>query len=92
MQGMTASPGLVAHWVVPPRLSSDLKWLICYVTLSRVPSLAQLVSVGLSDNIRPILEKGPPEGVVQIFSTLFSQKRKNEDTMKVAQEAKTRLG
>ena len=28
MQGMTASPGLVAHWVVPPRLSSDIIWLI----------------------------------------------------------------
>ena len=90
MQGMTASPGLVAHWVVPPRMSSDIKWPICYATLSRVPSLAQLVSVGLSDNIRSILEKGPPEGVVQMFSTLFSQKI--EDTKKAAQEAKTRLG
>ena len=90
MQGMTASPGLVAHWVVPPRLPSDIKWLICYVTLSRVPSLAQLVSVGLSDNIRSILEKGPPEGVVQMFSTLFSQKI--EDAKKAAQEAKNRLG
>ena len=25
MQGMTASPGLVAYWFVPPRLSSDMK-------------------------------------------------------------------
>ena len=33
MQGMTATPGLIAHWVVPPRLSSDIKWLICYVTI-----------------------------------------------------------
>ena len=42
MQGMTATPGLVAHWVLPPRLANDIKWLICYVTLSRVPSLKQL--------------------------------------------------
>ena len=39
MQGMTATPGLVAHWVLPARVASDIKWLICYVTLSRVPSL-----------------------------------------------------
>ena len=52
MQGMTATPGLVAHWVLPPRVASDIKWLICYVTLSRVPSLKQLVSIGLSDKIR----------------------------------------
>ena len=47
MQGMTARPGLVAHWTLPPRLDGDLKWLICYVILSRPPSLAQLIPVGL---------------------------------------------
>ena len=25
MQGMTASPGLVAHWVLPARVASDIK-------------------------------------------------------------------
>ena len=90
MQGMTATPGLVAHWVVPPRLSSDIKWLICYVTLSRVPSLEQLRSIGLSDKIRDIMESGPPEGVVQMFSTLFAQKI--EDTRVAALEAKQHLG
>ena len=90
MQGMTATPGLVAHWVVPPRLSSDIKWLICYVILSRVPSLEQLRSVGLSDKIREILESGPPEGVVQMFSTLFAQKI--QDTQAAALQAKQRLG
>ena len=90
MQGLTASPGLVAHWIVPPRLPSDIKWLICYVTLSRVPSLKQLVSIGLSEKIREILENGPPEGVVQMFSTLFAQKI--EDTRAAAKEASERLG
>ena len=28
MQGMTASPGLVAHWVLPARVASDIKWLV----------------------------------------------------------------
>ena len=90
MQGMTATPGLVAHWVLPPRLSSDIKWLICYVTLSRVPSLTQLRSVGLTDKIREVIESGPPEGVVQMFSTLFAQKI--QDTRAAALQAKQRLG
>ena len=58
MQGMTAEPGLVAHWTFPPRLDYDIKWLICYVILSRVPSLPQLMSIGLSDKIRAIIEGG----------------------------------
>ena len=90
MQSFTVSPGLVAHWIVPPRLPSDIKWLICYVTLSRVSSLKQLVSIGLSEKIREILENGPPEGVVQMFSTLFAQKIK--DTRAAAKEASERLG
>ena len=90
MQGMTASPGLVAHWTMPQRVSSDIKWHICYVTLIRVPSLKQLVSVGLSEKIREILESGPPEGVVQMFDTLFAQKI--EDTRTAAMQAKLRLG
>ena len=90
MQGTTATPGLFAHWIVPPRLSSDIKWLICYVTLSRVPSLQQLRSRNLSDKIREILESGPPEGAVQLFSTLFAQK--DQDTKAKALQAKQRLG
>ena len=80
----------VAHWVVPPRLASDIKWLICYVTLSRAPSLKQLVSIGLSDKIREILEAGPPEGMVQMFSTLFADKI--EETRAAALRAKQNLG
>ena len=90
MQGMTATPGLVAHWVVPPRMASDIKWLICYVTLSRVPSLKQLVSIGLSDKIRDILESGPPEDLVQMFSTLFAEKI--QETRAAALRAKQRFG
>jgi hypothetical protein len=90
MQGMTAEPGLVAHWVLPSRLDHDIKWLICYVILSRVPSLKQLVSIGLTDKIREIIEGGPPEGIVQTSSTLFADKI--EKTHADALEAKRRLG
>ena len=65
-------------------------WLICYVTLSRMPSLKQLVSIGLSHKIREILEKGPPEGMVQIFSTLFAQRI--QETQAAALRARQRLG
>ena len=90
MQEMTAQPGLVAHWVIPPRLDYELKWLICYVILSRVPSLKQLISIGLSDKIREIIEGGPPEGIVQSFNTLFAEKI--EKTHAAALEARRRLG
>ncbi len=90
MQGMTAKPGLVAHWVHPSRLTSDIKWLICYVILSRVPSLKQLRSIGLSDKIREIIEGGPPDGVVQTFNTLFADKI--ADTCAAALQARQRLG
>ena len=90
MQGMTAEPGLVARWVVPSRLEHDIKWLICYVILSRVPSLKQLVSIGLSSKIRTIIEGGPPEGIVQCFNALFADKI--EATHAAALQAKRRLG
>lgn len=90
MQGMTAEPGLVAHWILPPRSETDIKWLICYVILSRVPSLKQLVSIGLSSKIKEIIECGPPEGLVQCFNTLFADKI--EKTNAAALAVKRRLG
>ncbi len=90
MQGMTADPGLVAHWTLPSRLEHDIKWLICYVMLSRPPSLKQLISIGLSSKIREIIEGGPPEGLVQSFHTLFADKI--QKTNVAALEAQRRLG
>ena len=87
---MTAEPGLVAHWTFPPRLDYDIKWLICYVILSRVPSLPQLMSIGLCDKIRAIIEGGPPDTLVQGFNTLFQGKI--EQTFVAAREARHRLG
>ena len=47
-------------------------------------------SIGLSDKLRDVHESGPPESLVQIFSTLFAQKI--QDTRLAAQQAKERLG
>ena len=85
-----AEPGLVAHWILPPRLEHDIKWLICYVILSRVSSLKQLVSIGLSTEIREIIEGGPPAGLVQCFNTIFADKI--EKTNAAAVKANRRLG
>ena len=71
-------------------MSNDIKWLICYVTLSQVSSLKQLVSIRLSDKIKEIMEGGPPEGVVQMFSTLFADMIQNARA--AALRAKERLG
>ena len=90
MQGMAAEPGLVAHWILPPRLENYKKKLICHVILSRVPSLKQLVSIGLSSRIRGIIEGGPLQGLVQSFNTLFDDKI--EKTNAAASAAKRRLG
>ena len=59
MQGMIATPGLVAHWVLPARLDRAIKWLVVYVILSRVPSLKQLASIGRTVKIKEIMEGGP---------------------------------
>ena len=90
MQSMAATPVLVAHWVLPPRLASDIKWLNCYVILSRVPSLKKLVSIGLTSKIREVIESGPPEQLVQTFSNLFADKMENTKT--AAEQARKRLG
>jgi hypothetical protein len=49
-----------------------------------------LRSIGLSDKIRDIMESGPPEGVVQMFSALFAQKI--EDTRAAALEPRQHIG
>ncbi|MDA8609435.1 hypothetical protein N9L19_00810 [bacterium] len=55
LQGTTADPGLIFHWVFPRRVSNMLRWLSVYVALSRPRSFAQLRSVGISYAIRKII-------------------------------------
>ena len=90
MQGMTADPGLIAHWDIPQRLTDDIKWLIVYVMLSRVRSLDQLRSLGMTTKIRKIIESGAPADLVQTFERLFAAKI--EKTKKLAAEASKSLG
>ena len=74
LQGVTADPGLIFHWKFQRFFSAELKWLATYVTLSRPPSLAQLISVGLPDDFRNIIEGGPPDGILSRFNGMFKEK------------------
>jgi len=74
LQGVTTDPGLIFHWKFPRFFSEELRWLATYVALSRPPSLAQLISVGLPDELRNIIEAGPPPGILSRFDDMFKEK------------------
>ena len=90
MQGTTADPGMVAYWLFPQRCSQTVKWLIVYVMLSRVRSLATLQSVNLTSKVRDIIEQGPPEELVATFHKLFDGKIK--ETKSLAAQAARQYG
>ena len=71
LQGITANPGLIFHWKFHRGMSEELRWLATYVALSRPPSLAQLRSIGMTSDLRSCLERGPPEGILTKFKTMF---------------------
>ena len=68
---MTATPGLIFHWKFPRFFSPELRWLATYVALSRPPSFAQLISVGVPSDLREVIENGPPEGILTRFNDMF---------------------
>jgi hypothetical protein len=74
LQGVTADPGLIFHWKFPRFFSEELRWLATYVALSRPPSLAQLISVGIPSDLRNIIEGGPPQGILSKFDDMFKDK------------------
>ena len=74
LQGSTADPGLIFHWVFPRLLRRPMRWLAIYVALSRVRRLKNLRSIGLSKDIRKIMEEGPPDSLPAQFHKLFNEK------------------
>ena len=74
LQGVTTDPGLIFHWKFPRFFSEELRWLATYVTFSRPPFLAQLISAGMPDELRKIIEGGPPEGILSRFHNMFNDK------------------
>ena len=90
LQGTTAEPGIIFHWKFPRFFSEELRWLATYAALSRPPSLNQLISVDLPDDIEKLIEGGPPEGILSRFDDMFREKEL--DTHKKALEIMRQLG
>ena len=62
LQGTTATPGLIYHFKHHGDLSAPMKWIATHIALSRVRRLREFRSIGISDDIRDIINRGPPEG------------------------------
>ena len=90
LQGTTTDPGLIFHWRFPRRLQKDMRWLACYVALSRVRTLDRVRSVGLDRRVREILEQGPPDTLPARFKQLFAEKE--FQTKKFAETCLQKLG
>ena len=85
IQGTTADPGLIAHFDMPDKLDDVAKWLALYVLLSRVQSLANLLSVGLPEKHE--LERGPPPKLKEMLQGLLKDKiEKTKADCKAARE------
>ena len=75
---------------MPARMDPEVKLLLVYVMLSRVRGLDCLVSSGLNEKIKDIMQSGPPEMLVGNFKNFFGSKI--EATRTAAREAMKNLG
>ena len=74
LQGSTAEPGLIYFFRTPRRLSRMLRWITVYMALSRVRSLSDLRSIGMTPAIRELIDEGPPAGFLTRFLRVFEEK------------------
>jgi hypothetical protein len=74
LQGTTCAPGLIYHFRTPRRISAVTKWIATYMTLSRVQSLGQLRSIGLTTATKDLIDNAPPEEFLTRFLTVFGEK------------------
>ena len=72
VQGTTADPGFIVHWIYPLRLPRVSQWLATYVSLSRPRRFKNLLSHGLPS--RELIEGGPPEEISTALDELFVKK------------------
>ena len=80
LQGLTTHPGLTFPKTFPRFFSQELRRLATHLALSRLPCLAQLISVGLPDELRNIIESGPPEGIRSRFGEGIKEKEEATHT------------
>ena len=74
LQGTTAEPGLIYYFNTPRKLSKIMKWIACYMALSRVRSLSCLRSTGLTNDVLQLIDEGPPDEFLTRFHKVFGDK------------------
>ena len=67
-----------------------MKWIATYMALSRVESLKQLRSIGLTTAIKDLIVDCPPEGFLTRFLNVFGEK--STQTQRDVEAAMTELG
>ena len=90
LQGTTAEPGLIFYFNTPRRVSKVMKWITYYMALSRVRSLSTLRSIGLTSDVRELIDSGPPEGFLTRFFKVFGEKI--DSTRKEVEDVLAELG
>ena len=90
LQGTTTTPGLIYHFRTPRRISNVMKWIATYMALSRIQSLKQLRSIGLTTAIIDLIDNAPPEGFLTRFLMVFGEK--STQTERAVEAAMTELG
>ncbi len=58
----------------PTQIVEVMKWISCYMALSRVRSLSDFRSIGLTQDIRELIDMGPPDGFLTRFLHVFENK------------------
>ena len=79
-----------AHFHTPRRISNVMKWIATYMALSRIQSLKQFRSIGLTTAIKDLIDNGPPEGFLTHFLKIFGEK--NAQTQRSVEAAMAELG
>ena len=74
-QGLTFNGGVLADLRRAGGMENDIWWLNVYVMLSRARKLDNLILVGLTPQIRALLEAGPPAYIRQKTQTLQAKSR-----------------
>ena len=62
------------YFNTPRRLSKVMTWIACFMPPSRVHSLSSLRSIGLTSDVRELIDLGPPDGFLTRFLKVFRGK------------------
>ena len=80
LQGTTCEPGLIYHFKTPRRFSKALRRTSTYMA-KRVRSLKDFRGIGINNEIRDLINDGPPSGPLTRFLTLFESKARDTEML-----------